>query len=201
MHKNWIFMLYLTSRNKPLLECFLLHLYKHLLSLKKLYFMKSFLKSFLETIAIVVPYTQAHTRVLFTTGVLSQENELQSTTDTRFKNFCKKHGLTEDIILREVSEEHILKIYDQLENWKKTLMNWRRGALSLGLSLDDLLNIEYPLKEPEERILYTFGKWKELGNQKKTCTYEILLKAVLETEPRKTADSVCSKCLLIICSS
>ena len=70
-----------------------------------------------------------------------------------------------------MSNEVIFEIYSQLENWK-------RVAIHLGLTHEDIEDIAIKAWLDEELMrLYMLQKWRR---KKKITTYKILLKALLK---------------------
>ena len=115
-------------------------------------------------------------------------------------DICKQFDLSTDDIDKEVTDEDILKIYPQLEKWKKV------GA-HLGLTYVDIIDIEQrakPIQEtahldgtyyakPDEELmrLYMLQEWKGKGDE--TATYRVLLKALLKCNCTGSAIQVSCK--------
>ena len=96
---------------------------------------------------------------------------------------CKTFELNNDIIEKEVSDEDLLKISSQLENW-------RQVAAHLGLSQADIETIELRARSDEELMtLYMLQEWK----RKKTLkgTYRVLLETLTSCERSESAIQVC----------
>ena len=75
---------------------------------------------------------------------------------------------------KEVSDDHILKIYPQLEKWK-------RVAIHLGLTQADIQAIESAASSDEElKRLYMLQEWKRNKMLDKKATYQVLLKALID---------------------
>ena len=89
----------------------------------------------------------------------------------------KRRKLCEDGCFdREVSDDHILKIYPQLEKW-------RRVAAHLGLTRADIGAIESEARPDEQLMrLYMLQEWKRKTKLQKTATYQVLLKALIDCE-------------------
>ena len=98
---------------------------------------------------------------------------------------CKRHNLSNEDIDKEVSDEHILKIYPQLEKWK-------RVAAHLGLTQADVHSIEGRARPDEELMrLYMLQDWKTKKRLAGTATYRVLLKALIECNCSESAIQVC----------
>ena len=103
----------------------------------------------------------------------------------QLEELCKRYELGDDDIDKEVSDKHILKIYPQLEKWK-------RVAAHLGLAQEDVEAIESRARPDEELMrLYMFQEWKKRNKIDKTATYQVLLEALLECSCSNSAVKVC----------
>ena len=106
---------------------------------------------------------------------------------------CRRFNFSYGDINKEVSDDHILKIYPQLENWK-------RIAAHLGLTQADVQAIENGARPDEELMrLYMFQEWKRKKTLDRTATYQVLLKALIECKCSKSAIQVCE--LLKTCTT
>ena len=100
---------------------------------------------------------------------------------------CKRFRLSNEDIDKEVSDKHILKIYPQLEKWK-------RVAAHLGLTQADVQAIESNARPDEELMrLYMLQKWKMKKKLNGTDTYQILLKALIECKCSESALQLCGE--------
>ena len=98
---------------------------------------------------------------------------------------CRRFELNNDDIDKEVSDEHILEIYPQLEKWK-------RVAAHLGLTQADVQAIEGRARPDEELMrLYMLQEWKAKKQFDGTVTYHILLKALIKCNCSESATQVC----------
>ena len=98
---------------------------------------------------------------------------------------CTKFGLSNDDIDKEICDDHILKIYPQLEKW-------RRVAVHLGLTRADVQAVENGAKPDEELMrLYLLQEWKRKKRLDGTATYQVLLKALIECNCSESAIRVC----------
>ena len=98
---------------------------------------------------------------------------------------CEAFNLCTEDIDKEVSREHILKIYFQLERW-------RRVAAHLGLTQADIQAIESKAKSDEVLTrLYMLQEWKAKNSINKTATYRVLLDVLLQCECSDLAVEVC----------
>ena len=98
---------------------------------------------------------------------------------------CKRFELSDDDINKEVSDDHILEIYPQLEKWK-------RVAAHLGLTQADVQAIEGRARPDEELMrLYMLQEWKAKKKFDGTVTYQVLLKALIKCNCAESATQVC----------
>ena len=98
---------------------------------------------------------------------------------------CSRFKLSDDDIKKEVSDEHILKIYRQLEKW-------RQVAAHLDLTQADVEAIEGRARSDEELMrLYMLQKWKEKKTLDGTASYQVLLEALISCTCSKSAVQVC----------
>ena len=98
---------------------------------------------------------------------------------------CKKYNLSNEQLDQEVSDEHILEIYSQLERWK-------RVAAHLGLTRADVEAIESGARPDEELMrLYMLQEWKRKKRLDSTVTYKVLLEALIKCSCSKSAIKVC----------
>ena len=98
---------------------------------------------------------------------------------------CKRFKLSNDDIDKEVSAEHLLEIYPQLESWKLV-------AHHLGLIALDIEAIEHKSQQNIELMrLYTLQEWKSNGILDGTATYKVLLEALLKSGSSDSALQVC----------
>ena len=98
---------------------------------------------------------------------------------------CKRYKLSDEDIDKEVSDDHILEIYPQLENWK-------RVAAHLGLTQADVQAIEGRARPDEELMrLYMLQEWKAKKRLDGTATYQVLLNALIKCNCSTTALQVC----------
>ena len=97
---------------------------------------------------------------------------------------CSRFNLSDDDIKKEVSDDHILQIYPQLEKWK-------RVAAHLGLTRADIGAIESEARPDEELMrLYMLQKWKEKKTLDGTASYQVLLEALISCTCSKSAVQV-----------
>ena len=98
---------------------------------------------------------------------------------------CKRFKLSNDDIDTEISDDHILKIYPQLEKWK-------RVAAHLGLTQADVQAIEGRARPDEELMrLYMLQEWKAKKRLDGTATYQVLLEALIDCNCSESAIQVC----------
>ena len=98
---------------------------------------------------------------------------------------CKRFELSDDDINKEVSDKHILKIYPQLEKWK-------RVAAHLGLTQADVQAIESGARSDEELMrMYMLQEWMRKKRLHGTATYQVLLEALIECNCSESAIQVC----------
>ena len=98
---------------------------------------------------------------------------------------CKKYKLSNDDINKEVSDDHILKIY-------RTLDKWRLVAAHLDLTQADVQAIEGRARSDEELMrLYMLQDWKKKKRLDGTATYQVLLKNLIECNCSTSALQVC----------
>ena len=98
---------------------------------------------------------------------------------------CKKFKLSDEDIDKEVSDDHILEIYPQLEKWK-------RVAAHLGLTQADVQAIESGARPDEELMrLYTLQEWKRKKRLDGTATYQVLLQVLTKCKCSESALQVC----------
>ena len=104
---------------------------------------------------------------------------------SQLRELCKSFELSNDDIEKQVSDEHILEIYPQLENWK-------RAAAHLGLTQAHVQAIESGARPDEELMrLYMLQEWKKGNKINETATYQVLLKALLDCSCINSAVKVC----------
>ena len=96
---------------------------------------------------------------------------------------CKK--MSERDLNKEVSDQHILEIYPQLENWK-------RVAAHLGLTRADVQAIDSGAR-PDEKLmrLNMLQEWKSKKMLDGTDTYGALLNALIQCGCTESANQVC----------
>ena len=101
-------------------------------------------------------------------------------------DFCKKYKLSTDSIDKEVSDQHILKIYRQLEKW-------RLVAAHLGFTKADVQAIvsQASLEGEELMRLYMLQEWKAKKTLNGTATYQVLLEALIICGCSNSATQVC----------
>ena len=98
---------------------------------------------------------------------------------------CSRFSLTNVDIHMEVSDEHILEIYLQLENWEQV-------APHLGLTNADIQAIEKGAKSDQKLMrMHMLQEWKQIKMLDGTATYEVLLKALIKCNCSKSAIQVC----------
>ena len=98
---------------------------------------------------------------------------------------CKRFELSNDNIDKEVDDKHILKIYPQLEKWK-------RVAAHLGLTQADVQAIESGARPDEELMrMYMLQEWKRKKRLDGTATYQVLLEALIDCNCSESAIQVC----------
>ena len=99
---------------------------------------------------------------------------------------CKRFELSNDDINKEVSDEHILEIYPQLENW-------RLVAVHLGLTQADVQAIEGRATLGGETLMrvYMLQEWKKKKRLDGTATYQVLLEALIKCNCSTSALQVC----------
>ena len=95
---------------------------------------------------------------------------------------CKRFKLKKDDISNEISDDHILKIYPQL-------VEWRLVAAHLGV---DVENIETRAKGSTELMrLYTLQEWKRKKMLDGTATYRVLLEVLTNCNCPESAIEMC----------
>ena len=98
---------------------------------------------------------------------------------------CKRFELSDEDIDKEVSDDHILEIYPQLEKWK-------RVAAHLGLTQADVQAIESGARPDEELMrLYMLQEWKKKKRLERKATYQVLLNALTKCSCTESALQVC----------
>ena len=125
-------------------------------------------------------------------GVASQQSSSSSTHTQKDRHgqsselvqLCERYELSNDNIDKEVSDEHILEIYPQLEKW-------RLVAIHLDLIQRDVWqSIESRAKGNEELMrLYMLQEWKRMNNG--AATYQVLLEVLTRCKCSKSAIQVC----------
>ena len=104
---------------------------------------------------------------------------------SELEELCKRFELSNDDIDKEVSGDHILEIYSQLENWKEV-------AAHLGLTQEDVEAIEGRAGLNEKLMkLYMLQEWKRKNKIKGAATYRVLLEALLKCDCANTVVKVC----------
>ena len=113
-------------------------------------------------------------------GLIKKLCQVQS---PQLVDLCKEFGLVNDDIAKEVSDEHILEIY-------QLLVEWRQVAVHLGLTQGSIEDVEFAAKPDEELMgLNMLQKWK----RHEIATYQILLEALIKCELSESAKQLCSK--------
>ena len=98
---------------------------------------------------------------------------------------CKRFELSSDNIDKEVSDDHILEIYHQLEKWKQV-------AAHLGLTQADVQAIESGARPDEELMrLNMLQKWKKVRRLDGAATYQVLFNALIKCKCSESAIQVC----------
>ena len=93
--------------------------------------------------------------------------------------------LTDASINEEVTDDHILKVYKQLESWK-------RLAAHLGLTRADIRAIESESRSDEKLMrLHMLQEWKEKKRIDGKATYKVLMEAMLDCDNSNSAVQVC----------
>ena len=109
----------------------------------------------------------------------------QHSQSSQLVELCKRFELSDSIIGEKVSDKLILKIYSQLEMWK-------RVAAHLGLTKADVQAIECGARPDEELMrLYMLQEWKRKKRLDGTATYKVLLEALIECSCSESANKVC----------
>ena len=100
---------------------------------------------------------------------------------------CERFDFSNTSIEKEVSDKHILKIYPQLEKWK-------RVAAHLDLTQADVQAIEGGARPDEVLMrLYMLQEWKRKKRLDGTATYQVLLEALIECDCSESAIQVCEQ--------
>ena len=98
---------------------------------------------------------------------------------------CSRFKLSDDDIKKEVSDDHILEVYHQLEKWKQV-------AAHLGLTRADVEAIESSARPNEELMrLYMLQEWKRKFKLDGTASYQKLLEALISCCCSESAVQVC----------
>ena len=101
---------------------------------------------------------------------------------SEFKILCSRFELDSTDLKKEVSNDHIRKIYSQLRSWK-------RVAFHLRLTETDIEALDRQGYDEKERRLQMLLEWKKqwliVGS-----TYHLLLLALLESGDKETAIKV-----------
>ena len=98
---------------------------------------------------------------------------------------CQRFNLSNESINKEVSDDHILEIYLQLERWKQV-------AAHLGLTRADTRAVETEAGSDDKLMrLYMLQDWKEKKKLGGTATYQVLLEALIKCECSETATKIC----------
>ena len=108
-------------------------------------------------------------------------------------DICKRLGLTDDDLNREVEDEHINEIYRQLGQWELV-------AHHLGLSGPDIEAIRAKQGIGLNR-LYTLQEWKNKRKMYGQATYGVLLKALQECGCSNIVVKVCELLKTLVTST
>ena len=101
------------------------------------------------------------------------------------KDLLEKTGVASSDIDQELNDNHILKIYSNLEKWE-------RVCAHLGLKQADITAIKRDAANDTELMrLYALRKWKSVSVLRGTDTFQVLLKALLECGCTEHALEVC----------
>ena len=112
----------------------------------------------------------------------------QSTSDnpqlSRLECLCTQYKLTSEDIDKEVSDDNILKIYQQLEKWEEV-------AFHLHLTSADIEAIKGDaIHDMNLKRLYTLQRWKrKVTGTEPGATYRVLIEALLNCDSR-SADAL-----------
>ena len=100
---------------------------------------------------------------------------------------CKRFQLSNEDIDKEVSDEHILEIYSQLEKW-------RIVAAHLGLTEADVKVIEHRTGSDEQLMrLFMLQQWKSKKLFVGQATCQVLLEALIKSNCSESAVQVCGE--------
>ena len=98
----------------------------------------------------------------------------------------ERFELSTDNTDKEVSDEHVLEIYSQLEKW-------RLVAAHLGLTKADIEAIECGARPPDEEVmrLHMLQEWKRKKRLDGTATYQVLMNALIKCKCSDSTSLVC----------
>ena len=113
------------------------------------------------------------------------EQTLSHTTHFKVDALPLSNRLTCKNVNIECSDDHILKISQQLEKWELV-------ATRLGLTAAEIEAIEYNNRNIEMMRLNCLKKWKSKALLSGTATYQVLLQALLDCGCNDQAKQVCS---------
>ena len=105
---------------------------------------------------------------------------------SQLMELCKRFELSNDTIDKEISDDHILEIYPQLENW-------RLVAVHLGLTHIDIQAVVSQATLEGESLMrvYMLQEWKRKKRLEGKATYQVLLKALIKCNCSASAIQVC----------
>ena len=104
---------------------------------------------------------------------------------TSITALCSRYSLTVADFNAEVSKDHILEIYSQLDKWEEV-------ATHLGFSKADLQSIKrYSVRDESLIKLNMLQQWKSRGKLSGTSTYRCLIEALLKCKCLNTIEQVC----------
>ena len=104
---------------------------------------------------------------------------------SQLEELCSRFNLSDDDIKKEVSDDHILEIYLQLEKWKQV-------AAHLSLTRADVEAIESSARPNEELMrLYMLQEWTKKKRLDGTASYQKLLEALISCSCSESAVQVC----------
>ena len=132
---------------------------------------------------MILPYSGAALQYPSSSAHTQRDHHGQS---SQLVELCKRFGLSNDSIDKEISDDHILEIYPQLEKW-------RLVAAHLGLTKTDVQAIvsQASLEGEELMRLYMLQEWKAKKTLDGAATYQVLLEALIKCGCSKSATHVC----------
>ena len=123
---------------------------------------------------------------LDSTGSITDRGTKRTDQTTQLEELYSQFSLRKEDYAKVVSDEHIAEIYTQLEKWEQV-------GTHLGFTQAEIVAIkEFASTDKELMRLCMLQCWKK-KNSKKTATYQILLKTLLQCGCTMSAVNICCK--------